>query len=184
MANTGGGMMTSGTGCCVMADIVRLCHSYTNSILWCVIKVTKATTWSHSSAILSIIGTKLSSVRGCSSISCRVVITSSQYSWNARKLNRMCQWSSSHPLSWLIRGFPLVSCGKGMRRTSHGQTLSEVGRNLSVMASLQSRREVASTLLSSFQRAGFSHLRSVTWLNCGTHFRKFLENMFGDFYLV
>ncbi len=58
----------------------------------------KAATWSHPSTLHSIIGTKVSSVRGCSPIYCRVVITSSKYHWNAIYSNRVCLASSSNPL--------------------------------------------------------------------------------------
>ncbi len=58
--------------------------------------------WSHPSALFSIIGTKLSNVRGCSPISYRVIITSSWYSWNAGHSNKVCQASSSHLLSHLV----------------------------------------------------------------------------------
>ncbi len=81
----------SGIGCWVAAAMGRLCHYHTISILRCIVKLTKAATWSLLSALFSIIGTKLSSVGGCSLISCRVVIASSQYRWNAGHSNWVCQ---------------------------------------------------------------------------------------------
>ncbi len=79
-ANRERGMARSGIGCLVVTAMGHLCHSHAISILQPIVKVTKAVMWSHPSALFSIIGTKLSSVRGCSLISCRVVIASSQYS--------------------------------------------------------------------------------------------------------
>ncbi len=74
ITNIGGGMVNSGVA------MGRLYHSYNISILWCIVKATKATTWSHPSAFFSITVTKLSKVRDCSLISCRVFIASSRYS--------------------------------------------------------------------------------------------------------
>ncbi len=94
----------------------------TNSILWCVVKTTKVAIWSHPSALLSMIGTKLSGVRGCSFISCRVVITSSWNNWNVEHsvchaLSSRALWS--HPSALLskigtklsgVRGCSFISC--------------------------------------------------------------------------
>ncbi len=76
----GGGMMRSSIGCWIVVAMDRLCRSHTISILQRIVKATKAATWSHPSALFSIIGTKLSGVRGCSPIFCRAVIASSWYS--------------------------------------------------------------------------------------------------------
>ncbi len=59
------------------------CRSRAISILWCIVRATKAATWSHPSALFSIIGMKQSDVRGGSPIFSRAVIASSQYSRNA-----------------------------------------------------------------------------------------------------
>ncbi len=77
-------------------------------------------TLSHPSVLLSVIGTNLVNVKGCSLISCGVVVTSSWYCWNARHSNRVCP--VYHHLaffyrSWHIWGFPLTSC---VRSTSSG----------------------------------------------------------------
>ncbi len=98
-----GGMVRSSIECWVVVAIGRLYCSCAISISQRIVKATKAVTWSHPPVLFSIIGTKLSSVRGCSPISCRVVIASFRYSWNAGHSNRVCQTSSSRPLlSWLL----------------------------------------------------------------------------------
>ncbi len=93
-----GGMARSGIGCWVAVAMSRPCRSRTISILRRIVRATKAATWSHPSALFSIIGTKLSSVRGDSPIFSRVVIASSLYSRNAGHSNRVCQASSSRLL--------------------------------------------------------------------------------------
>ncbi len=75
------GMARSGIGCWASVAMGRLCRSCAISILRRIVKTTKAPTWSHPSTLFSIIGIKLSGVRGCSQpISCRVDIASSRYS--------------------------------------------------------------------------------------------------------
>ncbi len=66
-------------------------------------------------AHFSIIGTKLSGVRGSSPIFSRAVIASSRYSRNAGHSNRVCQVSSFHPLVSQLEhsGYPPASCGTG-----------------------------------------------------------------------
>ncbi len=68
-----GGMVRSGIGCWVAAAMGR---SRAIFILRRIVRATKAATWSHPSALFSIIGTKLSGVRGVSSIFSRAVIAS------------------------------------------------------------------------------------------------------------
>ncbi len=53
-----GRMARSGIGCWVAAAMGRLCHSCAISILRRIVRATKAATWSHPSALFSIIGTK------------------------------------------------------------------------------------------------------------------------------
>ncbi len=95
---TSSALARSSIGCWVAIATGGLCHSHTNSILWCIVKVTKMATWSLPLALLRMIGTKLSSLRGSSPISCRVVITSYQNNWNPGFSNRVCQTSSSRSL--------------------------------------------------------------------------------------
>ncbi len=70
----------SGIGRWAAVAMGRLCHSRAISILQLIVKATKVATWSHPSVLSNLIRTKLSSVRGCSPISCRVVIVSPWYS--------------------------------------------------------------------------------------------------------
>ncbi len=56
----------------------------------------KAPICSYPSVLFSMMGTKLSGVRGSSWISCRVVIPSFQNSWNAEHRSKVCQASPSH----------------------------------------------------------------------------------------
>ncbi len=65
-------MARSGTGCWVAAAMGRPCRSRAISILWRIVRATKAASWSLPSALFSIIGTKLSFVRGGSPIFSRV----------------------------------------------------------------------------------------------------------------
>ncbi len=51
-------MAMFGIGYWVVASIDRLCHSRTISIVRSTVKATKAATWSHPSALFSIIGTR------------------------------------------------------------------------------------------------------------------------------
>ncbi len=76
----------------------RPCRSHAITILRCIVRATKAATWSHPSVLFSIIGTKLSGIRGGSLIFSRAVITSSRYSQSARHSNKVCQALSSRPL--------------------------------------------------------------------------------------
>ncbi len=92
------GMARSGIGCWVAAAMGRSCRSHAISIWRRIVRATKSATWSHPSALFSIIGTKPSGVRGGLLIFCRAVIASSQYSRNAGHSNRVCQASSSRPL--------------------------------------------------------------------------------------
>ncbi len=80
----GGEMARSGIGCWVAA-IGHLCHSHAFSP-YCdaLSKQLRQPSGPILPALLGMIGTKLSGVRGCSPIFCRVVITSSRYSWNIR----------------------------------------------------------------------------------------------------
>ncbi len=86
----GGVMARSGIGCWVAAAMGRPCCYHAISIFRRIVRVTKAATWSHPSALFSIIGTKLSGIRGGSPIFSRAVIASSRYSQNARHSNRVC----------------------------------------------------------------------------------------------
>ncbi len=101
------GMARSGIGYWVVAAMGRSC---TISILWRIVRATKVATWSHPSALFSIIGTKLSGIRGGSPIFSSAVIASSRYSQNAGNSNRVCQASSSHPLLSQLEhsGFNLI----------------------------------------------------------------------------
>ncbi len=106
-------MLGSGIGCLVEATMDRLCRSLAISILQRIVKATKAATWSHQSTLFSMIGTKLSGVRGCSSISCRVVIAPPG---TVEMLDTQTGCARHHHLalfyhSWCIRGFLLASCG-------------------------------------------------------------------------
>ncbi len=104
-------------GCWVAAAMGRPCRSRAITILRRIVRVTKAATWSPP-ALFSIIGTKLSGVRGGSPIFSRVVIASSRHSRNAGHSNRMCQALSSHPLVSQLEhsGYPPASCGTGICR--------------------------------------------------------------------
>ncbi len=70
-----GGMARSDIGCWVAVAMGCPCRAI--SILRRIVRATKAATWSYPSALFSIIGTKLSGVRGGSPIFSRVVIITS-----------------------------------------------------------------------------------------------------------
>ncbi len=91
------------------------CRSRTIFILRRTVKATKAATWSHSSALFSIIGTKLSGVRGCSP---SFVGWSSRPPSTVEMPDTQTGCASHHHLalfyrSWCIQGFQLPSCEIG-----------------------------------------------------------------------
>ncbi len=150
--------MRSSIGCWVVAAIGCLCRSFTNSILWCIVKATKAAIWSHPLAIFNIIGIKLSRVRGYSPISCRVVITSSQCSGNTRHSKRVCQ-ASSRPLPLQLAHLRLSASliWKKYVLNTPGWTLPRLCRNSSIygLSSTTPQSCILTdvpSLLSSFQR--------------------------------
>ncbi len=67
-----GGMARSDIEWWVAAAMGRICRSHAISILRRIVRATKAATWSHPSALFSIVRAKPSSVRGCSPISYRM----------------------------------------------------------------------------------------------------------------
>ncbi len=99
----------SGIGCWVAVAMGCPCRSHAISILQRIVRVTKAATWSHPSALFSI--------RGGSPIFSRVVIASSRYSRNVGHSNRVCQASSFRPLVSQLEhsGYPPASCGTSRR---------------------------------------------------------------------
>ncbi len=92
-------MANSGIRCWVAATIYRLCHSHTNSILWCCVKVTKAATWFHPSGFFRMIRTKLSSVIDCSPIFCRMV---SHLPSTTEMPDTQTGWARHHHLTFLL----------------------------------------------------------------------------------
>ncbi len=118
-------------GCWVAAAISRLFRSRASSILWRIVMATKANTWSHSLALRSMIGTKLSGVRGSSPplvgwsshLPGTTEIPDTQMGCARHHLAPVCH-------SWTIR----VSYRIGMHWTPHGRNYLGLGKNPSVRA--------------------------------------------------
>ncbi len=107
------GITRSSIVCWVAAAIGRFCRSRTISILQHIVKATKAATWSHPSALFSIIGSKLSGVRDCST---------SLVGWSLRPTGTVEMPDTQtgcaryHHIaffyrSWSNQGCPPASCG-------------------------------------------------------------------------
>ncbi len=104
-------MVRSGIECWVVATVGHVCRSHTISILQCIVKATKAVTWSHPSALFGIIGTKLSGVV----VHPFLAEWSSHPPSTSKMPDTQTGCARHHHLtffypSWHIRGFPLASC--------------------------------------------------------------------------